>query len=61
MEGELVISEGLQRVRLGDAVMAGPASPPPAIAGAGGQAGTDAAKPPSEVTKPAPGQPRAKR
>jgi membrane fusion protein (multidrug efflux system) len=60
-EGELVISEGLQRVRPGDAVMAGPASPPPAIAGAGGQAGTDAAKPPSEVTKPAPGQPRAKR
>ena len=60
-EGELVISEGLQRVRPGDAVMAGPASPPPAISGAGEQAGTDAAKPPSEVTKPAPGQPRAKR
>ena len=33
-EGELVISEGLQRVRPGEAVLAGPASPPPAT-GAG--------------------------
>jgi membrane fusion protein, multidrug efflux system len=30
-EGELVISEGLQRVRPGEAVSAGPASPPPAL------------------------------
>jgi membrane fusion protein (multidrug efflux system) len=30
-EGELVISEGLQRVRPGEAVLPGPASPPPAI------------------------------
>ena len=30
-EGELVISEGLQRVRPGDPVSAGPASPPPSI------------------------------
>ena len=30
-EGELVISEGLQRVRAGEAVSAGPASPPPPI------------------------------
>jgi membrane fusion protein, multidrug efflux system len=30
-EGELVISEGLQRVRLGEAVSPGPASPPPAV------------------------------
>jgi membrane fusion protein, multidrug efflux system len=30
-EGELVISEGLQRVRPGAAVTAGPASPPPAV------------------------------
>jgi len=30
-EGELVISEGLQRVRAGEAVSAGPASPPPAM------------------------------
>jgi membrane fusion protein, multidrug efflux system len=28
-EGELVISEGLQRVRPGEAVSAGPATPPP--------------------------------
>jgi membrane fusion protein (multidrug efflux system) len=31
-EGEVVISEGLQRVRPGQAVSPGPASPPPAIA-----------------------------
>src|SRR5580658_187609 len=31
-EGELVISEGLQRVRPGEAVLPGPASPSPAIA-----------------------------
>ena len=30
-QGELVISEGLQRVRPGEAVLAGPASPPPAV------------------------------
>jgi len=31
-EGELVISEGLQRVRPGQAVLPGPASPPPTVA-----------------------------
>ena len=30
-EGELVISEGLQRVRPGEVVSPGPATPPPAI------------------------------
>ena len=30
-EGELVISEGLQRVRPGETVSPGPATPPPAI------------------------------
>ena len=30
-EGELVITEGLQRVRPGEAVSPGPASPPPSI------------------------------
>jgi membrane fusion protein (multidrug efflux system) len=30
-EGELVISEGLQRVRPGEAVLPGPASPPPPV------------------------------
>ena len=32
-EGELVISEGVQRVRPGEVVSPGPASPPPAAAG----------------------------
>jgi len=43
-EGELVISEGLQRVRPGEVVSAGPASPPPAIPpeAAGGGAGAPA-------------------
>jgi membrane fusion protein (multidrug efflux system) len=38
-EGELVISEGLQRVRPGEAVSAGPATPPPAIAPSPNEAG----------------------
>jgi membrane fusion protein (multidrug efflux system) len=47
-EGELVISEGLQRVRPGEVVSPGPASPPPAISpaaeqGASGGAGSSAA------------------
>jgi membrane fusion protein (multidrug efflux system) len=48
-EGELVISEGLQRVRPGEPVTAGPASPPPAISGAGAQSGAGAAQPPSKA------------
>jgi membrane fusion protein (multidrug efflux system) len=32
-EGELVISEGVQRVRPGEVVSPGPASPPPSAAG----------------------------
>jgi membrane fusion protein, multidrug efflux system len=47
-EGELVISEGLQRVRPGEVVSPGPASPPPAISpaaeqGTSGGAGNSAA------------------
>src|SRR5438132_6608164 len=47
-EGELVISEGLQRVRPGEAVSPSPASPPPAISpaaeqGARGDTGSSAA------------------
>src|SRR5580704_9292055 len=47
-EGELVISEGLQRVRPGQTVSPRPASPPPAISpaaeqGTGGGAGSSAA------------------
>jgi membrane fusion protein, multidrug efflux system len=34
-EGELVITDGLQRVRPGEIVSAGPATPPPAVAPAG--------------------------
>jgi membrane fusion protein, multidrug efflux system len=34
-EGDLVISEGLQRVRPGEVVSAGPATPPPSMAPAG--------------------------
>jgi membrane fusion protein (multidrug efflux system) len=37
-EGELVISEGLQRVRPGEAVSPGPASPPPSVSPRGGGA-----------------------
>jgi membrane fusion protein, multidrug efflux system len=47
-EGELVISEGLQRVRPGEVVSPGPASPPPAISpaaeqGTSGSTGSSAA------------------
>jgi membrane fusion protein (multidrug efflux system) len=56
-EGELVISEGLQRVRPGEAVAAGPASPPPAMppgaAQGAGQGGSGAAKPPGEAASSA--------
>jgi membrane fusion protein, multidrug efflux system len=38
-DGELVISEGLQRVRAGEAVSAGPASPPPPIPPSSGMMG----------------------
>jgi membrane fusion protein (multidrug efflux system) len=48
-EGELVVSEGLQRVRPGEAVLPGPATPGPQIGGSGaGQAG-EAAKPAAET------------
>ena len=50
-EGELVISEGLQRVRPGQAVSPGPASPPPAISssaeGRSGPSQPSASKPSS--------------
>ena len=65
-EGELVISEGLQRVRPDEAVSAGPASPPPVISraggqgSAGGQGAADSGKPPSEAAKPTAGQPGTK-
>jgi membrane fusion protein, multidrug efflux system len=59
-EGELVVSEGLQRVRPGAVVSPGPASPPPAVSPAAAQDGGSGAKPPSDVTKPAAGASGAK-
>jgi membrane fusion protein, multidrug efflux system len=58
-EGELVISEGLQRVRPGEAVSAGPASPPPAIPPAVALGGARNADPPSGPPKPSSGGPEA--
>jgi membrane fusion protein (multidrug efflux system) len=60
-EGELVVSEGLQRVRPGAAVSPGPATPPPAVSPAAAQDGGSGANPPSDATKPAPGASGAKR
>jgi len=51
-EGELVVSEGLQRVRPGEAVSPGPATPGPQIGGSGAGA--------NEAAKPATGEPGAK-
>src|SRR6516225_4915857 len=42
-EGELVVSEGLQRVRPGEVVSAGPASPPPQVAPRGASASSEPA------------------
>ena len=52
-EGELVVSEGLQRVRPGEKVLPGPATPGPQV----GPSGAGAS---SEVAKPATGEPGAK-
>ena len=57
-KGELVISEGLQRVRPAEVVSPGPASPPPAISPAaeqGTSGGTD-----SSAAGDGPGAPKAK-
>jgi membrane fusion protein, multidrug efflux system len=45
-EGELVISEGLQRVRPGEAVSAGPANPAPTISPSNTPGATSSTKPP---------------
>ena len=52
-EGELVVSEGLQRVRPGEKVLPGPATPGPQVGGSGAGA-------PTEAAKPASGESRAK-
>jgi membrane fusion protein (multidrug efflux system) len=44
-EGEVVVSEGLQRVRPGEAVSPGPATPGPQVGGSGAGASNEAAKP----------------
>ncbi len=51
-EGDLVISEGLQRVRSGEAVSAGPASSPPRISAAVAQGGAYNTNPPDNAAKP---------
>jgi membrane fusion protein (multidrug efflux system) len=53
-EGELVVSEGLQRVRPGEVVSPGPASPPPAIAP---QTAQDSPHPSPGTPAPAGGRP----
>jgi membrane fusion protein (multidrug efflux system) len=58
-EGELVISEGLQRVRPGETVSAGPASPPPAVSPAPMQ-GEDGGAGSSGAAGPAASAPGAK-
>jgi membrane fusion protein, multidrug efflux system len=50
-EGELVISEGLQRVRPGQEVSAGPATPTPAIPPTVGQGGASSVNSPSQTGK----------
>src|SRR5439155_2065038 len=53
-EGELVISEGLQRARPGEVVSPGPATPPPPITPGLAQ---DSASAPSAGTKPSSDEP----
>jgi membrane fusion protein, multidrug efflux system len=61
-EGELVVSEGLQRVRPGQAVLPGPASPPPAIApsSAGGRESRSGPSQLGEAPKPSSSGPETK-
>ena len=59
-EGELVVSEGLQRVRPGEAVSPGPASPPPAVSAPATQGGASDGAPSGGATGPTSGVPRAK-
>jgi membrane fusion protein, multidrug efflux system len=50
-EGELVISEGLQRVRPGQEVSAGPATPTPPMPSSASQGGASSANSPSQTGK----------
>jgi membrane fusion protein, multidrug efflux system len=64
-EGELVVSEGLQRVRPGEAVLPGPANPPPEVGRGGASFGagepSNGARPssPASSANPPPSQPPA--
>ena len=53
-EGELVISEGLQRVRPGQTVSPSPATPPPQVAPRGASAPTEPAEPASSGSEKKP-------
>ncbi len=53
-EGELVISEGLQRVRPGEVVSPGPATPPPEVAPRGGSSPNETAEPVSSGSEAKP-------
>jgi membrane fusion protein (multidrug efflux system) len=60
-EGELVISEGLQRVRPGEVVSPGPASPPPTVSTGGqGSSSSPTAPPADGATAPSSGAKEAK-
>jgi len=59
-EGELVVSEGLQRVRPSEAVSPGPASPPPATSEPAAQGGASDGTPSGRATGPTSGGPGAK-
>jgi hypothetical protein len=59
-EGELVVSEGLQRVRAGATVSAGPASPAPSVSPTIAFGGGGSVQPTGEATKPSPAAPEAK-
>ena len=59
-EGDLVISEGLQRVRSGAAVSAGPASSPPKVTAAVAQGGAYNTNPPNGSAKASPADGKAK-
>ena len=56
-EGELVISEGLQRVRADQPVSAGPASPPPPMGGANNASAPENTTLPDDASKQPAGQP----
>jgi membrane fusion protein (multidrug efflux system) len=59
-DGELVISEGLQRVRPGEAVSPGPASPPPPIPPSAVIAGGNSGNPPPQGTPQSAGEAASK-